>query len=241
MNLAGRILTILGLLMSSPALAAGSDAAADSVAAAAIGKEYSGTAMTVAQKYPQAIPFISSPPRNLEAWLNLEELADVEIPENFSFAKKLGWSAGFLLHPVAYRSRVPIYSYKWGDVCFEPATNAGFLDRITTGSDLVPGAVDWTIHQGVDSVSWYNSIEQACMGGSEGRIEFAVNEAVDTLSAELMSYVDNENGFEKFLLTTVPLRNVGVIGEYIGVCDVQKIHAASGSVCQTTLGVPMLN
>jgi hypothetical protein len=223
-------------MINSPSLAADQDAISK-----AFDKANPGTTMSVSQKYPQVIPFTSEPAVGLETWLNLEELASVEIPENFSFAEKLGWSAGFLLSPAEYRSRVPIYGYKWHDVCFGAPTNASFLDRITTGTDLVLGAVDWTIANGKDSVGWYSSLEQACSSDPAQRTELAVTEKVEVLAQQLMSTVDSDNGVEKFLLTTVPLRNVGVIGEYIGVCDVAKIDPASGSVCQASLGLPVMN
>ena len=236
MNPAGRLLAILGLLINSSALTAGPAPVATS-----IGKENAVNATQVSQKYPQVVTFAARTEIGLNKWLNLQELAKVEIPENLSFVEKIGWSVGFLLHPAAYRSRVPIYGYKWNDVCRGPPESADLLDRITTGTDLVLGAVDWTIEQGRDSVNWYSTIEQACLGGDEGRTNLVVTPEVEGLAEELMSSVDSGNNLERFLLTTVPLRNVGVIGEYIGVCDAERIDSDSGSVCEATLGVPMLD
>ena len=61
-----------------------------------------------------------------------------------------------------------------------------------------------------------------------------IHDVVSDLSVELLASVEPDDA-TRFLLTTVPLRNVEVIGEYLGICDAAAIRPDSESICHARL------
>ena len=235
MKIVIRTLAILGLLIGLASLASSGEFVSKSMH-----DLNPNVSMTELHKRPQVVSLSAASDVHVMTSLNLDELVAIEVPKDFDFAKKLGWSFGVLLHPGEYRARVPIYGYKRDDVCFGTVESRSLLDRIETGTELIQGALVLAFDGDQESwnVNWHETVEEACADSgtetdsSTDRIDSAV---IDTLSEHLAKSVSTVSDDVGFLLTTIPLRNVDVIGEYIGVCNTEENAREPGSICYARL------
>ena len=74
--------------------------------------------------------------------------------------------------------------------------NAGLLDRIATGRDLVPGAIKLIIGSYMQSAAWHDPIENTCLDKGHSRPL--------QLYRYLSSHLANPTDSNEFPLTIVP-------------------------------------
>ena len=221
---------ICGLLISLPSLTTAGELVGDISS-----RENQSPSMTAINTYPQALSFAAGGDIIVESKLDLNELTNIQVPQNFNLADKIAWSVGLWLNPASYRALVPIYGYRWQDVCQNAGTGAGILDSIETGTSLIQGVLSLTVYEGERhaGANWHASVESACSVEQINDLNQYPENVVRMLSDPLVGFVNDEA--DRFLLTAIPLRNVDEIVEYLGECNVNLITTDIRSVCQARL------
>lgn len=239
MNRAFRTFAILGLLIGLPSLCG-----AQEFGWFPAEKEIVLGPSTEAITRPQVLHLGGIGDTRLDARLDLSELSRIEVPEDFSLAENVAWAVHHLLNPGDLRTLVPIYGYRWQDICRNAEAGRSFLDSIETGASLEQGAIDLTVYQDLRHVyvNWHETVDNACSAqGMNDPASFHEDAVVYALSEHLAHSVGAINDHERFLLTSVPLRNVDEVAEYLGVCDADLVDPDSRSVCHARLGTMILN
>jgi len=217
---------ICGLLISLPSLMTAGELVGDISS-----RENQSSSMTAINTNPQALSFAAGGDIIVESRLNLDELTNIQVPQNFSLADKIAWSVGLWLNPASYRALVPIYGYRWQDVCQNAGASAGILDSIETGTSLIQGVLVLAVYEEeqLPIANWYASVESACSDEIDNVSSYS-GDVVRMMSDPLVDFINDEGN--RFLLATIPLRNVDEIVEYLGECDVNSTATDTRSVCQ---------